>query len=38
MQVSLYGLLIKKMDWAKIFDTWKSTENKRTLPLELDDD
>ena len=26
------------MDWAKIFDTWKSTKTRRALPLELDDD
>ena len=26
------------MDWAKTFDTWKSTKNWRALPLELDDD
>ena len=28
----------KNMDWAIIFDTWKSTKNQKALPLELDDD
>ena len=29
---------MKNMDWARILDTWKSTKNRRALPLELDDD
>jgi hypothetical protein len=29
---------MENMDWARIFDTRKSTKNQRTLPLELDDD
>ena len=28
---------MENMDWARIFDTWKSTKNWRALPLELDD-
>ena len=38
MRVSLCGLLMVKKNWARIFDTWKSTKNQRTLPLELDND
>ena len=38
MRVSLCGLPMENMDWARIFDTWKSTKNQRALPLELDDD
>ena len=38
MQVSLYGLPMENMDWARIFNIWKSTLNQRTLRLELDDD
>ena len=38
MRVSLCGLPMENMDWARIFDTWKSTKNCRALPLELDDD
>ena len=38
IQVSLGGLPMENMDWAKIFDTSKSTKNRRALPLELDDD
>jgi hypothetical protein len=29
---------MKNMDWAGIFDTWKSTKNQKALPLELVDD
>ena len=29
---------MENIDWARIFDTWKSTKNQRVLPLELDDD
>jgi hypothetical protein len=29
---------MKNMDWARTFDTWQSTKNRRALPLELDDD
>ncbi len=35
--LSLCGLPMKNMDWAKKFDTWKSTKIQRALPLELDD-
>ena len=38
MRVSLCNLPMENMDWARIFDTWKSTKNQRALPLELDDD
>ena len=38
MRVSLCGLPMETMDWAKKFDTWKLTTNRRVLPLELDDD
>ena len=39
MRVSLCGLSMKNMDWARIVDTWRLTENQRAkLPLELDDD
>ena len=38
MRVSLCGLPMENIDWAKTFDTWKSTKNRRALPLELDDD
>ena len=38
MRVSLWGLPMENMDWARISDTWKSTKNWRALPLELDDD
>ena len=37
MQVSLCGLPMENVDWARILDTWKSTKNRRALPLELDD-
>ena len=37
MRVSLCSLLMESMDWAKKFDTWKSTKNQRVLPLKLDD-
>ena len=37
MRVSLCGLPLKNMDWAKNFDTWKLTKNRRALPLELVD-
>ena len=36
MWVSLCGLPKEYMDWAKTFDTWKLTKNRRTLPLEFD--
>ena len=26
-----------KMNWARIFDTWKLTKNRRALPLKLND-
>ena len=29
---------LENMDWARIFDTWKSTGNRRALSLDLDDD
>ena len=29
---------MENVDWAKNFDTWESTKNRRALPLELDDD
>ena len=38
MRVSLRGLPMEIMDWARIFDIWKLTKNHRALPLELDDD
>ena len=38
MQVSLCGPPMENIDWARIFDTWKSTKTHRALPLELDDD
>jgi hypothetical protein len=38
MQVSLCGLPMENMDWARIFDTCKLTKNQRALPLELDDE
>ena len=38
LQVSLCALLMKNMDWAKKFGTWKSTKKPRALPLELDDE
>ena len=38
MRVSLCGLPMENMDWARIFDTWKLTKDRRALPLELDDD
>jgi hypothetical protein len=38
MRVSLCGLPMENMDWAKNFDTWKPTKNRKALPLELDDD
>ena len=38
MQVSVCGLPMKNMDWARIFDTQKLTKNQSALPLELDDD
>ena len=28
----------ENMNWARIFDNWKSTKNQRALPLGLDDD
>ena len=38
MRVSLCNLPMENMNWTRIFDTWKSTKNQKTLPLELDDD
>ena len=38
MRVPLCGLQMENIDWARIFDTWKSTKIPRTLPLDLDDD
>ena len=38
MQVSLCGLPMENVDWARIFGTWKSIENRRAWPLELDDE
>ena len=38
MWVSLCGLPMRKMDWTKNSNTWKSTKNLKALPLELDDD
>ena len=34
--VSLCGLPMENMDWARIFGTWKSTKIRRTLPLALE--
>ena len=31
-------LPMENMDWARIFDTWRSPKNWRALPLELDDE
>ena len=36
MRVLLCGLPMEFMDWAKNLDTWKSTGNRKALPLELD--
>ena len=38
MRVSLCYLLMENMDWARKLGTWKSIENQRALPMELDDD
>ena len=38
IQMSLCSLPIENMDWTRSFDTWKSTQNRRALPLKLDDD
>ena len=38
MRVSLCGHPMENMDWARMLDTWKLTNNQRALPLELDDD
>ena len=38
MQVSLCGLPMENMDWAKKLDTCKSTKIRRTLHLQLDGD
>ena len=38
MRVSSCNLPMENTDWTTIFDTWKSTKNRRALPLELDDD
>ena len=38
MRVPLCGLGMRNMDWAKKIGTWKSTKNRTSLPLELDDD
>ena len=38
MWVSLRGLPTEIMDWARIYDTWKSTKNRKAYPLELDDE
>ena len=38
MRVSLCGLPMENMDWAKHSDTWKSTKNRKALSLELNDD
>ena len=32
MWVSLYCISMENRDWARIFDTWKSTQNRRALP------
>ena len=32
MRVSLCGLPMENMNWSRIFDTWKSTKNRRALP------
>jgi hypothetical protein len=37
MWVSLCSLPMDNMDWTRIFNTQKLTENRRALPLELDD-
>ena len=37
LRLPLYNLPMENMDWAKKFDTWKSTKNWRVLPLKLDD-
>ena len=36
MRVSLCGLPLENMDWARIFNTRKPTKNWRALPPELD--
>ena len=38
MRVSLCGLPMESMDWARISNTWKSTKIRKALPLELDND
>ena len=38
MRVSLCSLPMGNMDWATNFGTWKSTKNRRALPLTLNDD
>ena len=38
MRVPLCDLPMDNMDWTKNFNTWKSTKNRRALPLELNDD
>ena len=38
MQASLCRLPMENVDWARMFDTWESTENRMALPLELEDD
>jgi hypothetical protein len=35
MQVSLCDLLMGNIDWARIFDSWKSIKNWRAFLLEL---
>ena len=35
MRLSLCGPPMENMDWARVFDTWKSTKNRRALPLEF---
>ena len=37
MRVSLCDLPMENMSWAQIYDTWKSTNYRKALPLELDD-
>ena len=29
---------MENINWTRLFDTWKPTQNRRALPLELDDD
>ena len=38
MRVSLCGLPMENIGWANTLDTWKSTQYRRALPLELHDD